>query len=410
MDELKAFMGMILWMGMIKAPTLESYWSDEKWFKIEAFQRIMSRERFLKILHHLHLADNEDEDAATDRLAKFRPFLDMANNSSQSTWMVTQIVSIDEAVAPFTGRLMWKQYMPDKPEKWGMKIFKLCDSRGFMFNFDVYTGADEDKEESESTIDSLVLRLTEQLHGEYPYHLFCDNFYSSIPLAKKLLSKKIYFTGTLRENRKYIPKVLRDFKVQHKGECAWIAGKDGLVLVKLFDTKVVYFVSTAHTGCEPMLVDRSDGAGGKKQTYLPKMVAEYNQHMGTVDSHNQSCSYYSYGRRCSKWWQALFFYTLSALVVNAWIIFKVTNPKKNVGLLEYQQLICEHLIGDFTSRVRSNTTVDGEFCRVLKCGHHVVKIQGSRKRVCGICKVGAPSLRCQECDFPIHEQCINNHP
>lgn len=407
---MKAFVGMVLWMGMLKAPTLESYWSDEKWFKIEAFQRIMSRKRFMTILHHLHVADNEDEDAVNDRLAKFRPFLNMVNNSSQTSWWVTQIVSIDEAVALFTGRLTWKQYMPDKPEKWGIKIFKLCDSHGFMFNFDVYTGADEDKDNSESTIDNLVMRLTEQLHGEYPYHLFCDNFYSSIPLAKKLLEKKIYFTGTLKESRKFIPKVLRDYKLRNKGDCAWIAGKDGLVLVKLLDTKIVYFISTAHTVCESTTVDRSDGAGGKQKAILPKLVAEYNQHMGSVDLHNQSCSYYSYGRRCSKWWQALFFYTLSAIVVNAWILFKATNKKQKIGLLEFQQKICDHLIGDFTSRARSSSSNNGEIHRVLKCGHTIAKKTGSRKRVCGICQMGAPSLYCTECDFPIHEKCIANHP
>lgn len=402
-------MGMILWMGMVPLPSLECYWSDKKWYRLDSFQHVMSRDRFMDILHHLHVADNDDENATQDKLAKFRPFLDLVNSSSKRSWAVTQIVSIDEGVAPFNGRLAFKQYMPDKPEKWGIKLWKLCDSHGFMYNFDVYTGAADHEDETDSTIERVVLDLTKDLHGQQPYHLFCDNYYSSIPLAKKLLEKKIYYTGTLRENRKYIPKVLRDYQLRNKGDCAYICGKDGLVLVKLFDTKVVYFISTAHTGCVPAQVDRSDGTGGKTKVTLPKIVGDYNRSMGMVDLHNQSCSYYSYGRRCSKWWQSLFFYTMSAIVVNAWIIFKAQNPHKHVGLLEFQEDVCDLLIGDFTSRKRLNSSITGERQYVTKVGHTVVKKSGSRKRVCGFCDSGAPSLWCIDCDMPIHEKCISKH-
>nr|CAI5837403.1 unnamed protein product [Callosobruchus analis] len=36
--------------------------------------------------------------------------------------------------------------------------------------------------------------------------VYTDNFYSSIPLVKKLHKKKITYCGTLRANRKGIPK------------------------------------------------------------------------------------------------------------------------------------------------------------------------------------------------------------
>lgn len=37
------------------------------------------------------------------------------------------------------------------------------------------------------------------------YHLFTDNFFTSIHLAKAFLEKNTYLTGTVRRNRKYIP-------------------------------------------------------------------------------------------------------------------------------------------------------------------------------------------------------------
>lgn len=198
-----------------------------------------------------------------------------------------------------------------------------------MYKCDVYTGKSEDKEEDESTVESVVKALTSDIQGEQPYHLFADNFYSSIPLALKLLEKKIYFTGTLKENRKYIPKVLKDYPLARKGDCAYICSSRGLILVKLLDTKIVYFISTAHLDCQQVKIKRNDGSGNMVDRILPKITADYNEHMGSVDQHNQYTTYYTYGRRCSKWWQSLFFNMISALVTNAWITYKAVSHKEN---------------------------------------------------------------------------------
>lgn len=56
-----------------------------------------------------------------------------------------QVLSIDEGMVPFKGRLSFKQYMKDKPTKWGLKCFLLCDAQtGYMHKFSVYTGKNQD--------------------------------------------------------------------------------------------------------------------------------------------------------------------------------------------------------------------------------------------------------------------------
>ena len=41
----------------------------------------------------------------------------------------------------FDGMLLWKQYMPKKPVRWGIKIWCLCDSlKGYGLAFNVLTG------------------------------------------------------------------------------------------------------------------------------------------------------------------------------------------------------------------------------------------------------------------------------
>jgi len=43
-------------------------------------------------------------------------------------------------MVPFKGRSSLKQFLPKKPHKWGYKIFMLCDTRGMVHNFEIYTG------------------------------------------------------------------------------------------------------------------------------------------------------------------------------------------------------------------------------------------------------------------------------
>lgn len=50
-------------------------------------------------------------------------------------------VTVDERLVPFRGRCPFKQYMPSKPGKYGIKIWAACDARSsYAWNMQVYTG------------------------------------------------------------------------------------------------------------------------------------------------------------------------------------------------------------------------------------------------------------------------------
>ena len=56
-------------------------------------------------------------------------------------------LSIDEAMIPFKGRSTMKQYLPLKPVKRGFKVWAISDAtNGYMYDFNVYTGATEGRE------------------------------------------------------------------------------------------------------------------------------------------------------------------------------------------------------------------------------------------------------------------------
>ena len=52
-------------------------------------------------------------------------------------------LTVDEAVYPFRGRVSFRAYMKNKPNKHGIKLFELCDSAiGYILNATTYAGSD----------------------------------------------------------------------------------------------------------------------------------------------------------------------------------------------------------------------------------------------------------------------------
>jgi len=46
-------------------------------------------------------------------------------------------IVIDETMIPYRGRLSFKQYIPGKANKYGVKLFKLTDPSGYTYNVEI---------------------------------------------------------------------------------------------------------------------------------------------------------------------------------------------------------------------------------------------------------------------------------
>ena len=61
---------------------------------------------------------------------------------------------------PTKNRLAIKQYLKDKPVKWGIKSFLVCDARnGYIVNTDIYTGGEVLDVPNLSAVSNTVIRL-----------------------------------------------------------------------------------------------------------------------------------------------------------------------------------------------------------------------------------------------------------
>ena len=99
----------------------------------------MSCNRFQLLLRLIHFSDNQSSNY--NRLFKVRKLLDLSENFTKCK-KPGKTVSIDETMAPWRGRLLFQQYNPGKAQKYGVKVYKLCDSKGYTYTSSVYGGKD----------------------------------------------------------------------------------------------------------------------------------------------------------------------------------------------------------------------------------------------------------------------------
>ena len=192
--EIKTFLGMTIGMGLVQQMSLNDYWSTDKILSTPFFPTIMPRNRFLGILSCLHLNNNEKHVARDhteyDPIFKLRPVYDVMQTKFRESYTPTESIALDEATIGWRGNLSFKVYNPDKPTRFGIKLYEICDSsNGYCCNFEMYMGRNKTISENAATYDLVMRLMTPYLNKGYK--LYTDNYYSSPILFNDLLQKKL---------------------------------------------------------------------------------------------------------------------------------------------------------------------------------------------------------------------------
>lgn len=141
--EMKQLIALSLLMGIVVKPGISDYWSTSPLLKGSIFNSVMSRNRFQSILQFLHFANNshfDPNDPDRDRLYKVRPVVDYLVNKFKTVYIPEDHISIDEELLLWKGNLSFKQYIPMKWARFGIKMFSLCENSGYLWNSFVYLG------------------------------------------------------------------------------------------------------------------------------------------------------------------------------------------------------------------------------------------------------------------------------
>ncbi|CAH1986982.1 unnamed protein product [Acanthoscelides obtectus] len=207
-DELYVFLAVTILMVHTKKRKINDYWATDPLIVTPIFIQIISRDRYILLLRNLHFANNEEQKNTNDRLFKIRTVVDHLKAAFSKSLHPFQNLCIDESLMLFKGRIGYKQYIPSKRHRFGIKFFSFCDCKaGCTLDSIIYTGSNSNIQEFEGNLGkgaNIVLTLIEPYMYK-GHNIFLDNWYSSPTLFRVLHQHEINACGTVRANRSHMP-------------------------------------------------------------------------------------------------------------------------------------------------------------------------------------------------------------
>jgi len=116
-------------MGIIQKPTLHSYFSKNYILVTPIFGSIIFMDQFESICNFMHFINNDHVGTyhRPSKLFKIYPVLSHLNTNFQSLYLPGQNIAIDESLTLWRGRLSFRQYIPLKSSKFGIKSDEICE-------------------------------------------------------------------------------------------------------------------------------------------------------------------------------------------------------------------------------------------------------------------------------------------
>ncbi|XP_057660717.1 piggyBac transposable element-derived protein 3-like [Diorhabda carinulata] len=408
-EEMKNFLAILLLSGYQKLPRRRMYWENSSDTQNQLVINSLSRDRFEYIFSNLHCCDNTNLDK-TDRFAKVRLLINKMNSLFQQYAPVTENHSVDEAMVPYYGRHGCKQFIRGKPIRYGYKLWTGCTSKGYVIWVEPYQGTEIKPCYKELGLGpSVILQYTDIINSiqSFPYHIFCDNFFTTIPLLSEMTRRNLKITGTIRENRtSKCPLANKSqFKKKSRGFIEYKTNEENTVVVKWHDNNVVTLASNALPVHPTHSVSRYSLKEKKKiKVDQHHNIFTYNKYMGGVDRADQNISLYRIGLRGKKWYIPLIFHMLDLAVQNAWQLHREQNGKRDH--LGFRRRIVMTILEGNQRKFAKRSKLSQSHNREMRYDRidHLIVTQGKQTR-CRMCHKKV-STKCEKCDAALHVVCF----
>ena len=323
--ELRQYMGIILYMTLVKLGSSRRYWASAT--RVSQVADTMSNKRFDAITKRLHFS--ADENATGSRTHKFQYVIDKFNESAAHLKM-DENLSVDEQIIAYKGKKSsLRQYNPKKPKKWGWKLFVLCGKMGLIHKLEFYGKPVQSVENTDHIGKSgqVVLRLASIIPRDKNYKLYFDNWFNSPFLQVALAKWGIQSVGTLNINRakglSFTKSASKERRGTYTTKTAEINGVN-LFATTWIDNKPVHLLSTFSGSETEIQVERFDRLF--KQFIAvpaPSVIRAYNTHMGYVDEINSYLARFRMTTHCrARAYLKIFFHFINIAVTNAWIEYR----------------------------------------------------------------------------------------
>ncbi|XP_023930459.1 piggyBac transposable element-derived protein 4-like [Lingula anatina] len=450
LPELKAWLGIRVAMSILYLPRYDQYWSNDYLLGNLFIPTVMTRDRFDKIQQYFHANKTWGRDLPDrgepghDRLLHVRPILDILNQKCLQNYNPHQNTSVDEGMIAFRGRLGFRQYLPAKPTKYGIKVWVRADPENgylnefqkqdydvpseckfiiiiyYFFFLQIYTGRQGNRGQPEIGLGArVVLDLCENISG-VNHIVNMDNYFSSPQLFEELLDMNIYARGTVRSNRRGYPSnLLPNNCVKVQGENRMVQ-KGEMIAVAWKDKKVIHFLSTAEDPASAIgYTNRKQKTGEILRVSCPVTVSEYNAYMNGVDRADQLRNEYCTYRTSKKWWLYVFWFLFDVAKCNAFICMKESQNhilQSKSGrvlprtLMDFTMNLSKRLIGTYRNgrkrKLTSNVDPQGTSHlprKTVKAGRCRQCSKNGQRRESRVQCSGCSVSLCIDCFEPYHQ-------
>lgn len=316
-EELRAFCGVLYLIGVLKSgrERLRDFWDGN--FGQKSIIATISRKRFLDILRYLRFDDKTTraQRKQNDRLAPIREFWTIFLRNCRQNIIPSPFLCVDEQLVPTRGRCPIRVYMPNKPSKYGVKVWVLADvGTGYFVDGDIYLRRRNGEAPERNQGARVVIQLCRRFYNSGRNVTF-DRFFSSIPLVTLLYMNGLTCIGTLNKGKGEIPP---QFKSRRPLNETLFGYHDNIQLASYMakQTKVVLTISTFHDS-DHVNPDVSD---------KPDSILDYNQTKYAVDKIDQMVNTFTVRRKIRRWPALLFFNILDLCALNGYITWVLRNP------------------------------------------------------------------------------------
>lgn len=402
---LNAFIGIIIFSSFNRRKSQRDYWSNDPYLKSDVVSATMSSKTFEQIKSKIKYSKSSDRNDG-DRGWRVRHIIDQFRKNILKFGFFRSSMSIDEMMVKSFARTVLKQFIRGKPIRWGIKLWGLATSDGYLLNLDLYCG-------KSSTVGGLLLnkcalgsRVVLHMLDDFfiktvkrklaDYHVYFDNFFTSFDLVLHLKKLGLRCTGTIRENRvteKVKNKI--DKKADRGTFIAKHDSKSGINYITVMDSKSVSVASTA-AGVTPLSACNrySSEKKSKVELLFPRVFQIYNKYMGGVDLHDAHCNNLLPSIRSKKWTWVIFVRLIQSAITNAVVLYNAAqNNQKKVGTKEFAISIAKH----YMEKAKIARNIDAH-----------EKLRDYTQNKCSLCKTRT-YITCKACQVYICSKCYDSN-
>lgn len=353
----------------------------------DIFPCVMSERRFRFLIRCVRFDDIRErtQRKKIDKITHIRWLFENFVNNCKNSYSISEYACIDEKLQSFRERCSFCQYIPNKPGKYGIKIFALCDNvTYYTSNLEIYAGKQPDGPyKVDNSASSVVKRLILPI-SKTGRNVTTDNWFSSVSLAEDLFKNhNLTLLAKIKNTKSEIPKefIITKNRNIHSSYFGFNSNKT-LVSYMPKRKKIVLVLSTMHFSKD---IDQSTGS-----TRIPEIITCYNATKGAVDIMDRMTENYTVARRSNRWPLTLFYSILNIGALNAQVIYH-ENSKSKCTRVRFLKILAKELM---TEQLQYRSTIDSlpqSIKTRLKMYGYKPKLQVGEQRI-------RTSGRCNFCD------------